>query len=125
MQKTIITVICIAAILLSLTVLENNIVDKYCDRLYRDAKNLKKDLENNGDAASEVQKIIDKWEKNKDKVYVFVNHNSFNDIENALYNTKYYIKNNKHDKALFQSEYLLQRVIELRGSFDFSLGNLL
>ncbi len=125
MQKTIITVICIFVILLALMIAENNLVDKYCDNLYKEAKAFKKSLEQSSDAAIRIDSLIDKWEKKKDIIYVFINHNSFNDIETALYNAEYYIKNNDREKALFQSDVLMHRVTELRGSFKFTLGNLL
>lgn len=125
MPKNTLTVICILAILISLIVIENNVIDKYCTNLYDDTKQFKNELKNNGNALLYIERIIDKWEKKKNIIYVFANHNTFHDIETAFYNVRYYVKIDNQKQALYHSEVLLQRVIELNGGFKFSLGNLL
>ena len=124
-MRTFITVFCIIFLLVSFVVCEKIFVEGFCRDFTDNVKELAVYLTNGDTPDKHVDKMVSEWEKQKNNIFVFENHNSFKEIEVSIYNLKYSVESQRFDDALFYANALYHRVEEFRESAKFTLGNLL
>lgn len=124
-MRTFVTVFIIASILVSLIVFEHITVDKFCNEFSHDVDNLKTMVNEGYDSKDKIKSILDKWNNKKDNIYVFINHNSFKDIEEAIYNIKYLIDKNRLNESLFYINNLSHNIKGIKENSGLSIGNIL
>ncbi len=124
-MRTLITAFCIVALLVSFIVGERICVADFCREFALDIQRLEKMVKRNELSGEFADKLVEKWEKQKNYTFVFANHNNFNDIETGIYNIEHSVKSKSKDDSLFFINGLYHKVNELYEGTRFTLGNLL
>lgn len=113
MMRTWIIIILITVICLGIVISEKNSVNGFCDDLSVTLDNYDG---NNAD------KIYNLWDERKQKIYVFVNHNYFDDLEKELFE----LKNSDEDygKKMLNVKRAKEITKDLKNSIKLTVGNL-
>ncbi|MBO7289091.1 MAG: DUF4363 family protein, partial [Clostridia bacterium] len=82
------------------------------------------EIKNDSGTVQKFEKLVEKWEKEKNNLFVFADHKNFQEIESSLYSALHCIKNNKKEDALFHIDAPYHRVKEFEEGIRLTTGNL-
>ena len=122
--RTIITIFLLICFLVLLIVGESFYVGGFCRDFIKEIKNINKNFSSQQNLLEHMNHMISVWDSKKEIIFVFANHNSFQEIETGIYNLQFCIKNNNLQEAKFYLDSLYHRVIELGDAIKFSSGNI-
>lgn len=111
-MRTWLIIIIISIFCIGIAICESMAVNGFCDELYDSLNNY------NGSNADE---IYDLWDSRKQKIFVFVNHNYFDELEKELFELKNSSDNNKKSTSIKRVKKISH---DLRDSIKLSVGNL-
>ena len=123
--RTIIVVLCIVIFLGIFAFYEITEMNELCEL----CKGLSEELEYlilcNKDGREVIDKIKNICNTKMKTLYIFANHNSFKDLETAVFNLNYYHNNGEKNKELYYVRRFLNIIDELKEITDFNLCNIL
>ncbi len=113
MMRTWIIIILITIICFGIVVSERYSVNGFCDDLSASLDNYD---------GSNADKIYNLWDERKQKIYVFVNHNYFDELEKELFE----LKNSDEDygKKILNVKRSKEITKDLKNSINLTVGNL-
>lgn len=124
-MKTFVVVICVVVALGSFAFFEISELRGFCDFAKSVSAELHSSVKHSKDWTNQLDELSNVWETKKNTMYMFTNHNNFKDIENEIFNIKFYLKYNENAKALYHTEKLLNKIDELCDICKFDLSNIL
>lgn len=123
-MRTIITIIFIFAFLTLVLLGENVFSAGFCKDFSKEIIDIYDEIKNDSGTVQKFEKLVEKWEKEKNNLFVFADHKNFQEIESSLYSALHCIKNNKKEDALFHIDALYHRVKEFEEGIRLTTGNL-
>ena len=124
-MRTIIVIVCIIALLVSFVAGEKFFVNDFCVEFSHDIKNLGDALLKEDNPKDKAKKLNKKWEKQKNSIFVFANHNNFKEIETEIYNIEYYIDIENHIDAMMFINSAFHNMNELYEGSKITIGNIM
>ncbi len=97
-MRTWITLITVGAVLFSIVFAEQLYISRFGEETKLMIGNLENKIQQHTITSEDILAIENKWNKSKDIIYVFANHNSFVTLENTVSLMKNYEKNKNYDR---------------------------
>jgi len=124
-MRTFAIVISVIIIMGLLIISENYYLKEFCNNAQAEISKIEKNINNNEEICNLIRGLVSEWDMQKKKIFTFVNHNSFKEIENSLFDLKYYIYTNDKTKTIYHINSLRHKLHELKEINEFNLSNIL
>lgn len=124
-MRTWITIITICVVLSVIVITEQIYISDFKNEIESNVSMLKDKIHQKTVATEDVLKLERNWNKSKNIIYIFANHNSFITLENAVSLMKNYVKNKNYDKLYVELLKFKNCINDFDESRKFTISNIL
>ena len=123
-MRTFCVIIFIVIFLVFVSVSDAITVKQFCADMESEIRDVRNNAKSGVISAEKVEKIKNIWNKNKTKIFVFKNHNSFDEYEDAMVDMEFSVKTNDANK-LYYTSFRFDDINErLKAGSLFNIGNI-
>lgn len=125
MVKTLISMLCIAALLLAGTIYENIFINNKFTEFHEVLEILYEKVDNETATQDDVYAVQKNWLDKKEELHIFIPHNDIKEIDLWLAESATLVRDKEWNDAVSKIEVLLELSEQIPKTFKLSLENIL
>lgn len=126
MKKEIIIVIIILLLVIILDILTQRFTEKVMSEIENDLSQIREDImqNNEDDLKSKIQNIIEKWNRKREILVIFIEHDELEKVEMHMIEIKSYIETKEYSIAVESIDTCNFVIEHIKDKYEFSIENI-